>query len=82
MEVIAPTDLPVGWDRTPFPPAVPDFLLPRLTAGYPALAFAVPSAVLPDSPSRNILLNPGHPRHAEVTIEEIAPLRFDERLRA
>lgn len=82
VEVVPLTDLPSGWDHTPFPPVVPSFLLPRLSPAYPVLAFAVPSVVLPTSPSRNILLNPSHPRMGLVMIQGVLPIRFDERLRS
>jgi RES domain-containing protein len=44
-----------------------------------SLAFAVPSAVLPES--TNLLINPTHPRSGELLIEEATPFRFDPRLR-
>ena len=81
VETIPLNELPDGWDRAVFPLALPRFLLPRLRPDYPALAFAVPSVVLASSPSRNILINPLHPRSSEVMIQSIAALEFDERLR-
>jgi len=44
-----------------------------------SLAIAVPSVVLPES--INVLLNPLHPRAAELRIVEQQPFRFDPRLR-
>lgn len=81
VEEIALVDLPAGWDQRPYPNAVPQFLLPRLRPTYAALAFSVPSVVLPGSPTRNLLINPLHPRAAEIRIAGHQPLVFDERLR-
>ena len=81
VENIALNDLPAGWDQRPYPDAVPEFLLPRLRPTDPALAFAVPSVVLPGSPTRNLLINPLHPRLAEVHMLGHQPVVFDERLR-
>ncbi|WP_375417685.1 RES family NAD+ phosphorylase [uncultured Hymenobacter sp.] len=75
-------DLPPGWDQRLYPDAVPQFLLPRLRPTDPALAFTMPSVVLPGSPTRNVLINPLHPRIAEVHILSTQPLVFDERLRS
>jgi RES domain-containing protein len=44
-----------------------------------SLAFAVPSAVLPES--TNLLINPSHPWSGQLVIEEATPFRFDPRLR-
>lgn len=81
VETIAPADLPPGWDQHPCPEAVPQFLRPRLQPADPALAFAVPSTVLPGSPTRNVLINPLHPRIGEVRVLAEQPLTFDARLR-
>ena len=81
VEEIAITDLPTGWNQQPYPAAVPEFLLPRLRPTDPALAFAVPSVVLPGSPTRNLLINPLHPRLTEVRILGHQPVVFDARLR-
>lgn len=81
VEEIALADLPAGWDQRPYPDAVPQFLLPRLQSTNAALAFSVPSVVLPGSPSRNLLINPLHPRAGEVRVTGHQPLVFDERLR-
>ena len=80
VESIALNDLPAGWDQWPCPDAVPAFLLPRLRPTDPALAFAVPSVVLPGSPTRNVLINPLHPRIAEARVRGHQPVVFDERL--
>lgn len=81
IEEIEPNELPVGWQRTRFPDSLPFFLLPKLHPAYPALAFSVPSVVLPDSPSRNLLINPLHPLIRQVRVVEVLPHLFDERLR-
>ena len=81
VEEIARADLPPGWDQRLYLDAVPAFLLPRLRPTDPALAFAVPSVVLPGSPTRNLLINPLHPRLAEVRVQGYPPVVFDERLR-
>ena len=44
-----------------------------------SLALAVPSIVLPDS--TNFILNPLHPRSAELSIVAQRPFKFDARLR-
>lgn len=81
VEEIPWADLPPGWDERPYPDAVPQFLLPRLRATDSALAFSVPSVILAGSPTRNLLINPLHPRAAEVRIAGHQPIVFDERLR-
>lgn len=45
-----------------------------------ALGLIVPSAIVPEE--RNIVLNPAHPRFAEVAMEIVRPFVFDPRLRA
>ena len=81
VEEIALADLPAGWNQRPYPDAVPQFLLPRLRPTDVALAFSVPSVVLPGSPTRNLLINPLHSRLAEVRVVGHQPVVFDERLR-
>ena len=81
VESFALPDLPTGWDQQPYPDAVPTFLLPRLRPTDPALAFAVPSVVLPGSPTRNMLINPLHPRIVEVRVLGHQPVVFDAWLR-
>ena len=80
VEFLVPAQLPAGWQRVPAPPELPSFLAPYLRPDYPALAFAVPSVVLPGSPSRNLLLNPAHPQLDRVTIVAVAEHVFDQRL--
>lgn len=81
IETLEAADLPAGWDSLNYPNTLPLFLLPRLTPAYPALAFSLPSAVLKNSPTRNILINPLHPLIEQVTVIAIVPHTFDERLR-
>lgn len=81
IETIAETDLPPDWQQQPAPTELSRFLLPRLQPGNPYVGFAVPSVVLPGSPSRNVLLNPLHPLMSQVQVVSATPLVFDERLR-
>lgn len=71
VETIVAADLPVG---------LAQYLLPRLVTGYPFLGFALPSAVMPNSPSRNVLLNPQHPLLSRVRVVDVVEHRFDGRL--
>ncbi|GAC1372564.1 MAG: RES family NAD+ phosphorylase [Hymenobacter sp.] len=77
---IAAADLPAGWSLPVPPNGLAQFLLPRLAAGQPFLGFALPSAVMPTSPSRNVLLNPQHPWMSQVRVVEVLEHRFDGRL--
>ncbi|RZJ57037.1 MAG: RES domain-containing protein [Hymenobacter sp.] len=81
IEIIAEADLPPDWQQQPAPTELASFLLPRLQPGNPSLGFSVPSVVFPNSPSRNVLLNPQHPLMPQVQIVSVAPIAFDERLR-
>ncbi|RZK97498.1 MAG: RES domain-containing protein [Hymenobacter sp.] len=81
IEVIAEADLPPDWQQQPAPTELARFLLPRLQPGNPYLGFSVPSVVFPNSPSRNVLLNPQHPLMPQVQVVSVVPLAFDERLR-
>lgn len=80
VETIEADDLPTDWDQVKFPNTLPYFLVPRLVPAYPALAFSVPSVVLRNSPSRNILINPVHPLINQVRVVDVVPHNFDERL--
>ena len=81
VETIAEADLPAGWNEQPVPDHVSRFLLPRLRPDDPALAFAVPSVILPESPTRNVLLNANHSHIAKVEIVSAVAFDFDGRLR-
>jgi hypothetical protein len=80
VEFIAAADLPAGWAYPVPPNGLAQFLLPRLVGGYSFLGFALPSAVMPNSPSRNVLLNPQHPLMSRVRLIEMLEHRFDRRL--
>lgn len=80
VETIVAADLPVGWAHQVPPNGLAQYLLPRLVAGYPFLGFALPSAVMPNSPSRNVLLNPQHPLLSRVRVVDVVEHRFDGRL--
>lgn len=81
IETIAEADLPPDWQQQPAPTELARFLLPRLQPSNPYVGFAIPSVVLPGSPSRNVLLNPLHPLISQVQVVSATPLVFDERLR-
>lgn len=81
VEEVPIIDLPLGWDALKYPDSLPFFLLTKFSPLYPALGFSVPSIVLKSSPSRNILINPLHPRMSEVKVVEVLVHEFDERLR-
>ena len=81
IEILSEADLPAGWQQQPAPTELARFLLPRLQPASPYVGFAVPSVVLPGSPSRNVLLNPQHPLMSQVAVVSVTPLVFDERLR-
>ncbi len=81
IEELPASMLPADWNQLKFPDALPRFLLSRLAPAYPALAFSLPSVVLPNSPSRNVLINPLHPLMSQVKVTEVIPHEFDERLR-
>ncbi|GAB3925290.1 RES family NAD+ phosphorylase [Larkinella terrae] len=80
IEEINVADLPLGWDQIRFPDQLPYFFVPKLTPAYPVLAFSVPSVILKGSPSRNILINPLHPLMSQVTVLDVTPHEFNERL--
>lgn len=85
-EVYLPTDLvavlgdaevPEGWRARPDAPAARAVGDAWLAArAHPALS--VPSVLVPQE--RNVLLDPTHPRFAEVRIGAPIPFRFDDRL--
>lgn len=55
VEDIGSSELPIGWDALKYPESLPQFLLPKLVTSYPALAFAISSVIVRNTPSRNIL---------------------------
>lgn len=74
------SQLPSGWNALPGGaanlPAFADALFRR----YNTLCLGIPSAVVPSSPSRNILLDPLHPLRAQCVVTHIEPYPIDSRL--
>lgn len=68
-----------GWAATPPGAISVDFGAAFLRSGR-ALGLIVPSAVVPEA--RNVVLNPLHPRFAEVEFAVTRPFVFDQRLRS
>ena len=67
-----------GWEATP-PGAVSLEYGTTFLRSLRALGLIVPSAIVPEA--RNIVLNPLHPRFAEVGVELLRHFVFDQRLR-
>ena len=67
-----------GWEVAP-PGAVSLEYGTTFMRSLRALGLIVPSAIVPEA--RNIVLNPLHPRFAEVGFELLRPFVFDQRLR-
>ncbi|RIV18638.1 RES domain-containing protein [Fibrisoma montanum] len=80
IEELLIAELPTGWNALKYPETLPFHLLPKLSSGYPALGFSLPSVVVKDSPSRNVLINPLHPLMSQVKIVDVLAHAFDERL--
>ena len=76
-ESLATGELP-GWEATPPGPASREFGTDFLRSGR-ALGLIVPSAIVPEA--RNLVVNPLHPRFAEVLLAVERPFVFDRRLR-
>lgn len=78
-EELSAQSLPAGWDATPPGPASvavgTDFLRSQR-----ALGAIVPSSIVPEA--RNMIINPLHPRFAEVAMTVERPFVFDHRLRS
>ena len=72
------TGLLPGWDATPPGAASIDFGTTFLHSAR-ALGLIVPSVIVPEA--RNIVLNPLHPRFADVGFRIERPFAFDRRLR-
>ena len=75
---MAAVDALPGWAATPPGTISVDFGAAFLRSGR-ALGLIVPSAVVPEA--RNIVINPLHPRFAEVEFAVMRPFVFDQRLR-
>lgn len=72
--------LPVGWnDPYATPAGLPAFADAQFRQ-HGTLCLAIPSAIFPGSPSRNVLLDPTHPRRAECRVARIEPYPIDPRL--
>ena len=71
-------DLPKGWNELPSSPAAAAFGDAFLTASE-RLGLVVPSAVIPEA--SNIVVNPRHPRMADVRMEIVREFAYDPRLR-
>ena len=76
-EELNPGDLP-GWADVPPGDASQAYGSDFLRTGR-ALGLIVPSAIVPES--KNILLNPAHPRFADVQMVVERPFTYDARLR-
>ncbi|KAB7725493.1 RES domain-containing protein [Rudanella paleaurantiibacter] len=72
--------LPNGWD-SPYatPDGLPQFADEQFRR-HNTLALAIPSAVVPLSPSRNVLVDPLHPLRAACQVVRIIPYPIDPRL--
>ncbi len=72
--------LPIGWDD-PYAtsPGLADFATKQF-GKHQTLCLAIASAIVPKSPSRNILLDPLHSRQSECRIVSIQPYPIDPRL--
>lgn len=77
-EPVAAGELP-GWEATPPGPASVEYGTDFLRSGR-ALGLIVPSAIVPEA--RNLVVNPLHPRFADVRLVVERPFVFDRRLRA
>ena len=72
-----PASLPVGWDIIPAARASAQIGAEFLRS-LRALGLIVPSAIVREA--ENIVINPLHPRFAEVTMKISRPFSFDQRL--
>jgi RES domain-containing protein len=75
---ISAADLPPGWAGCP-PLRQTKAAGTRFLRDNEALALFVPSAIVVEA--RNLLINPHHPRFADVSIEVLRDFSFDPRLR-
>jgi RES domain-containing protein len=69
--------LPADWKNYPGPPLLQRIGNAWLLARSAALLY-VPSAI--DPIASNVLLNPLHPEISQLSIKEVVPFRYDERL--
>lgn len=74
---VEPNQLPAGWNGLPASDAAQDFgnwWLAKATE----LVLLVPSVIVPES--RNAMINPLHPRYADVALSVIRDFQFDPRM--
>jgi RES domain-containing protein len=75
-----PTEqLPPGWDDPLATPARLPYFAERQFAQHQTLGLALASAVVPLSPSRNVLLDPLHPQRSTCRVVSIQPYPIDPR---
>jgi RES domain-containing protein len=88
-EIVVPDDsitflavdqLPVGWDDPYVTPLGLATFTDQQFSHYKSLCLALPSAVVPLSPSRNVLLDPLHPQRSDCRVLSIRPYPIDPRL--
>ncbi len=70
-------ELPADWNRFPAPSRLAD-LGSQWVRSSGSLLLRVPSAVVDDE--FNLVINPGHAEMIDVSIEDVRPYAFDERL--
>lgn len=86
VEVVDPQTLPARWTamNAPLDAAAPLTPLQALGDAWwqsrRAVAWVVPSALVPEEP--NVLLHPDHPDWRKLEIEAVRPFRYDARLAA
>lgn len=73
---LKPGELPDGWDAAQTTPALARFMAEQFEQ-HSVLAIALPSAIMPRSPSHNVVLNPTHPDRAQCRVELITSLVLD-----
>lgn len=76
---LKPGQLPGGWDAIQAAPILAQWMAEQF-AKYAVAAIALPSAIMPRSPSHNVVLNPTHPDRARCRVKLITPLAIDPRL--
>lgn len=72
--------LPVGWDDPEATPLGLAKFAEHHFSQYQTLCLALPSAVVPFSPSRNVLLDPLHRQRVDCEVVSIRPYPIDPRL--
>lgn len=76
---LATDQLPTGWDDPYVTPlGLPEFATLAF-AHHKTLGLALASAVIPLSPSRNVLLDPLHAQRSQCQVESIQPYPIDPR---